>query len=405
MKINRLLVLVALATASLPLIAGEIPGLGPRSPLVQLGEQCTYYPTPLEVDGELIVSWQLWHTSIKARRGTGLDSLGPEYSLVEDRVEDFRAAAAPGGFALFWETDGAGSQRSLSFRRFGADLLPSTPPVLVESIPSGFWIDTEIFLEADGTATLAWARFGEQVVRLQRFSAAAVPLGPVATIELPPGAFVNSLQPGPSSLLVGWSSGSLLVNQAFSLAGSPLGAAAVLGEGQYLRQAATEDGGYLSVFVRGGDLYLRRLGPTGEPLEPEIALGLSAQAGPAQLAVDGNRVWLSWGVEVESSELFLARFDLDARSIDGFTRVEGYLENTRHTADRLEPVGDEVLLGWRRINLPAILATPCDIGFATFARAFGPDQGVVDVPALSPLGLGLCALLFAVAGVLLRRTV
>jgi hypothetical protein len=386
------------------------PGLGPQSSLVQLDQQCVFSSTPLEVDGEVVVLWEKRGSAILARRGPDLDSLGPETVLLEDEVFGFEAIAAPDGFVVVWTTYSS-PQRRLNFQRFGAELLPAAPPVVLEAEDFTFWPVTDLALEANGSLTLAWAPHGTPEVLLQRFSAADVPLGPVAAIPLPAAADVDALELGASGILVGWreeldpTPTYRLFTRAYSFAGAPLGSAIDHGVGTFQLHAAlaaTGDGGYLSLVTRD-DLFLHRLGSTGQPLEPEIALGLSTEAREPLLAFQGNSAWISW--RTHSGSLFLNRFDLDTGSAGDSVLVEDYPSPSVPSADRLEPTGNGVLLGWRQVFLSIVLPDPCESGIATYARAFGPDPGVVEVPTLSDLGLALCALLFAVAGLAIRRAV
>jgi hypothetical protein len=385
------------------------PGLGPQSSLVQLDQQCVFSSTPLEVDGEVVVLWEKRPSGILGRRGPGLDSLGPATTLVAERVNGFQAIALPGGFAILWMTDDWPPRR-LTFQRFDADLSPAAPPVVLESEDFTFWQAIDLRADAGGGIALAWAPYSKKEVRLQRFSAADQPLGPVTIIPMPPAAAeVDEIELGASSLLVAWREQLdptptwRLFTRAFSLAGVPQDAAIDHGTGTFqlrVSMAATEDGGFLSMVTRD-DLFLRLLGPSGSPLEPEIALGLSTEAREPLLAVSGSAAWITW--RTDSGNLFLNRFDLGSRTTESSLLVAEHLDGLFPSADRLEPSGAGVLLGWRQGYVPIILPDPCDFGFSTHARAFGPDPGVVEVPTLSDLGLALCALLFAVAGLSIRR--
>lgn len=401
-----LLGLLVLAPAGADSAGGQSSPV-PLGPAVEIDRTCTYSPTVLEVDGQVVAVWKRAYNphGFWARRGPSLAELGPE-TLLYDQIAfgDLQAAVQPGGFVLAWAGEGGPSTTEVVFQRFRSDLTPAGPVVVVGSgVPSPA---PSLLVDAAGEVTVAF--FGSSgMVQARRYSAADVPLTPLIDVgpEVYDGVLaVTRLAAGDDGFLVAWESvwpapSPGLWVRAFGWGGAPAGPSVrVTNLEPNDIDVEWADGAYLAAYATG-PVMGRRLAPDGTLLGSEELLGPSASAFEIELAAAGDSLWLLYG-------------DLEA-GIRGVrigwpagTAGSPLLLVPRPTSgganfvapSAATPVGDGLLYSWVLGSDSPLLSPPCLNGQAVYSQALSLG-GVVDVPAASPAGL-LAAALLAAAGAL-----
>jgi hypothetical protein len=383
--------------------------LFPRGPRVEVDRDCAVSPIPFEVDGETLVAWYRWgaDSGIWARRGPRLDGLEPAVKLVDETPSTFQVAARPGAFVLVWVGDDW-PDPALTFQRFGADLAPEGPPVVVGK--SEFFSTPAVAVDAAGNVTIAWTDDGLEV-KVRRYSSADLPLTPEIVVQTAAlGATGIWLAAGDAGFLVAWSEYLVLPAgnthyraRAYSPAGAPLGPFTELGEmvaPAFIRstlQLAAVDGGYLAVRLGG---LARLLGADGTPLGPETPLGVAADSQGIRMAGGPEGVWLAWHT---INDIFASHVDPSTLTAEPPTLLASN-QPQRLNLTSIGTRGSGLMAGWN-IHLSSIIlpSPPCDWGEYAYSQEFGPPPAAVEVPTLSKTGLVLCALAFAIAGVLMRR--
>lgn len=399
---TALISLAALAWA-FPSLAQE--SIGPRGPRVEVDRSCALSPIPFEVDGETLVTW--FHLDgIWARRGPRLDELGADIRIVDDAPTGMEVAERPGGFVLAW----VGHEwplADLTFQRFHADLTPAAPPVVVGSAQN---LSTPaLAVDAAGNVTIAWSE-GEEGVKARRYSSADLPMTPEIVVQPAshaPGVWLAASNAG---FLVAWSDfldlpggNARYSARAYSQTGAPLGPVTDLFEDMYPNfirstfQVASVDGGYLAVRLGG---LARLLDADGTPLGPETPLGVATDAQGIQMDSGPEGVWLGW--HNLDNAVWASLVDPSTLTAAPPTLLASHNRSNHITAIRARESG--FMAGWN-VHLSSVIlpAPPCDWGEYAYSQEFGPFRGAVDVPTLSKMGMALCALAFAIAGVLMRR--
>jgi hypothetical protein len=162
-------------------------------------------------------------------------------------------------------------------------------------------------------------------------------------------------------------------------------------------EGAPVPGGYLMV-RSDGNLASRLLALDGQPLAPEVPLG-----GPAfnvRMAAAPEAVWLAWTDE-RNTLMGAALDELGNFEIRPTPLVEPFGNNFPFLTSLVTAPGG-FRLAWS-LGIDVGIPLPCVTGAdGGMTQVFGPGA-IIDVPTLSDLGLTICALLFAFAGVLLHR--
>jgi hypothetical protein len=361
---------------------------------VQFSGGCTVEPISFESAGTNLAFWTSFFEpyGVLASRWTDPDQVPQPQLLIPGDGIAFAAGPNPAGFVVAWRRF---ADSLLHFRIYGPNLLPVQPTALVGTTAGRPALE----VEASGDFAIAWVD-PVQGLLVRRFLASgdpAIPVVPVAT-----GGAPYNLQVvlGDQGFLVIWNDllpGNPLHVRGFSPAGAPLGAVVDLGMG--FIEGAPVPGGYL-VLSSEGNLASRLLADDGQPLAPQIPLG-----GPAfniRIAAAPDAIWLAWS-EGEGTLMGAALDDQGLFAIQPTALVEPS-GNNYPVLSSLEPASEGFRLTWS-LGIDIAIPVPCASGLdGGMTQLFGP-AAIVDVPTLSNLGLALCALILAFAGVLLRRSV
>ena len=366
--------------------------LAPRSQVVDLDNECVLKPKTITSGDRTIVVWQRDYPDggIYARQGTALDELGPTTRLIaqlQSVLLESSVIPLPGGFAVAWTVYAEG----LRLQRFDLDLTPLGPPV---QIATGH-VEFDHDFDELGNFTLAFRQQGNANLEVRRFS----PLGQqvdAVTVTLSPVGHSPRFSQGNGSFLVVWHVEAFTDTyaQAFSNSGVPLGPVMPLGAGE--AEVAHSEDGYL--VLRGSFTHL--LGEDGVSLGDNVYLGVSANEPTLAASEDGY--WAAW---LSSSDgiVFGAQLDRDGRLVGVPTVLRSIPPGRPAMWPSLQTYADGFRLSWIEYSGTAIPAPICDYEPKGYVQDFGPSRGVVDVPVTTTFGLVITALLFAAAGLLVRR--
>jgi hypothetical protein len=393
MKMRSSLVLAVLSATCFAggAAAAPIPLAGQDAP-VQFSGGCTVEPISFESGGTNLALWTTYFDpyGVLASRWTDPDQIPQPQVLIPGDGIAFAAGPNPAGLVVAWRRF---ADSLLHFRIYGPNLLPVQPVALVGTTAG----QPVLEVEANGDFAIAWVD-PVQGLLLRRFLASGDPATPVVPVAADGDPYNIQIVLGDQGFLVIWNDlllGNPLHVRGFSPAGAPLGKAVGLGMG--FTVGAPVPGGYLVVST-DGNLASRLLAGDGQPLAPAIPLG-----GPAfnvRIAAAPDAMWLAWA-EGDGRLMGAALDDQGLFAIQPTALVEPS-GNNYPVLSSLEPASEGFRLTWS-LGIDIAIPVPCASGLdGGMTQLFGP-AAIVDVPTLSNLGLALCALMFAIAGVLLHR--
>lgn len=382
-------VALALSFLASPIWAQDT--LAPRGPAVDLDNECVRKPQTLTSGDRTIVVWQRDYpaSGIYARQGAALDDLGSTSQLVaQESLEEVGGIPLPGGFAVVWSTYAQG----LRFQRFDLDLAPLGPPV---QVATGH-VELDHDFDDLGNFALAFKQQGSAELEVRRYSSTGQQVGAAVTVALSPSGSEPRIRLGNGGFLVLWHT-SLYTDtyaRAFSNSGVPLGPVVPLGAGK--ADVARSQSGYL--VLRGSFSHL--LGEDGVPQGDNVDLGVNGYE-PTLAAFDEG-YWAAW-LSSPENQILGAQLDLEGRLVGTSTALTTLPADRYASSPNLEKVAGGFRVSWVVQRPIVISAPPCEYNVGGFSQDFGLSRGVVDVPATTPFGLAISVLIFAAAGLLVRR--